>query len=39
MKTLQTLMKAMEKEGMFLKKSEVIKKPDLAKAIGKRIQI
>lgn len=39
MKTLQALMKAMEKEGMFLKKSEVIKKADLAKAIGKRIQL
>jgi flavodoxin len=39
MKTLHALMKAMEKEGMFLKKSEVIKKPDLARAIGKRVQI
>ncbi|NLZ76528.1 MAG: flavodoxin family protein [Spirochaetales bacterium] len=39
MKTLQALMKAMEKEGMFLKKSEMIKKPELAKAIGKRVRI
>jgi len=39
MKTLQVLMKAMEKEGMFLKKSEVISKVDFAKAVGKHLQI
>ncbi len=39
MKTLQTLMKAMEKEGMFLKKSEIINKVDLGRAVGKHIQI
>lgn len=39
MKTLQTLMKVMEKEGMFLKKSELITKVDFAKAVGKHIQI
>ncbi len=39
MKTLQTLMKTMEKEGMFLKKSEIINKVDLARAVGKRVQI
>ncbi len=39
MKTLQTLMKTMEKEGMFLKKSELISKVDFAKAVGKHLQI
>ncbi|MGE4453531.1 MAG: flavodoxin family protein [Sphaerochaeta sp.] len=39
MKTLQTLMKAMEKEGMFLKKSEIVNKVDLGRAVGKHIQI
>jgi len=39
MKTLQTLMKAMEKEGMFLKKSEIIAKVDMARAVGKHVQI
>jgi Ni2+-binding GTPase involved in maturation of urease and hydrogenase len=29
----------MEKEGMFLKKSEIINKVDLARAVGKRVQI
>jgi len=38
-KTLQVLMKAMEKEGMFLKKSELISKVDFAKAVGKHLQI
>jgi len=32
-------MKAMEKEGMFLKKSELISKVDFAKAVGKHLQI
>lgn len=39
MKTLQTLMRAMEKEGMYLKKSELITKPDYAKAVGKHLNI
>lgn len=39
MKTLQTLMKVMEGEGMFLKKSELIKSADLARAVGKHLQI
>lgn len=39
MKTLQALMKTMEKEGMFLKKSELINKPDFARAVGKHLQI
>ncbi|MGE4583181.1 MAG: flavodoxin family protein [Sphaerochaeta sp.] len=39
MKTLQTLMKAMEKEGMFLKKSEILSKADFARAVGKHLQI
>ncbi len=38
-KTLQNLMKAMEGEGMILKLSEVIKKPDEAMAIGKRLNV
>ncbi len=39
MKTLQSLMKTMEKEGMFLKKSEILTKVDFARAVGKHIQI
>ncbi len=39
MKTLQALMKTMEKEGMFLKKSEILTKVDFARAVGKHIQI
>jgi len=39
MKTLQTLMKTMEHEGLFLKKSEIVTKPDYARAIGKHLQI
>lgn len=39
MKTLIALMKVMEKEGMFLKKSELISKVDFAKAVGKHLQI
>ncbi len=39
MKTLQELMKTMEKEGMFLKKSEIINKNDFGRAVGKHIQI
>ncbi|MDY0304168.1 MAG: hypothetical protein RBQ65_05975 [Sphaerochaeta sp.] len=39
MKTLQALMKVMEGEGMYLKKSELIKSTDLARAVGKHLQI
>lgn len=39
MKTLQTLMRVMESEGMFLKKSELIKSADFARAVGKNLQI
>ena len=39
MKTLQSLMKTMEKEGMFLKKSEILPKEDFARAVGKHILI
>ncbi len=39
MKTLQTLMRTMEKEGMFLKKSEQLQKVDFARAVGKHLQI
>ena len=39
MKTLQTLMRAMEHEGLFLKKSEIIGKVDYARAVGKHLQI
>ncbi|WP_320129277.1 hypothetical protein [uncultured Sphaerochaeta sp.] len=39
MKTLQTLMKVMEKEGMYLKKSELIAKIDYAKAVGKHLKV
>ena len=39
MKTLQVLMRVMEKEGMFLKKSEIISKVDMARAVGKHVQI
>jgi flavodoxin len=39
MKTLQTLMKVMEGEGMFLKKSELIKSADAARAVGRHLQI
>ena len=38
-KTLQNLMKTMEREGMMLKISEVIKKPEEALAIGKRLNV
>lgn len=38
-KTLSLLMKAMEGEGMYLKYSEVIKKPDAALALGKRLNV
>ena len=38
-KTLQNLMKAMEREGMYLKLSEVIKRPDEELAIGKRLNV
>jgi menaquinone-dependent protoporphyrinogen IX oxidase len=38
-KTLQALMKVMESEGLYLKTSDIIKKEDMAIAIGKRIHI
>lgn len=38
-KTLQTLMKTMEGEGMYLKTSDVITKDTMAMAIGKRLHI
>ncbi len=38
-KTLKTLMDAMEHEGMYLKYSELITKPQDAKEIGKRLHI
>lgn len=39
MKSLQALMKIMEHEGMFLKKSEIVTKVDYARAVGKHLQI
>lgn len=39
MKTLQSLMKTMEHEGLFLKKSEIVTKVDYARAVGKHLQI
>ncbi|MDY0288395.1 MAG: hypothetical protein RBR15_06185 [Sphaerochaeta sp.] len=39
MKTLQSLMRTMEHEGLFLKKSEIITKPDHGRAVGKHLQI
>jgi menaquinone-dependent protoporphyrinogen IX oxidase len=39
MKTLQALMHVMESEGMYLKKSEIITKPDYAKAVGKHLSL
>lgn len=38
-KTLSTLMKAMEFEGMFIKYSEVLKRKEDSKEIGKRLRI
>ena len=38
-KALLNLMKAMEGEGMILKLSEIIKKPEEAMAIGKRLNV
>ena len=38
-KTLSLLMKAMEGEGMYLKFSDVLKKPDVAYALGKRLNV
>lgn len=38
-KTLQSLMKVMESEGMYLKTSDVITKDTMATAIGKRLHI
>lgn len=38
-KTLHSLMKVMESEGMYLKTSDVINKEDMAIAIGKKIHI
>ncbi len=39
MKTLQSLMRTMEHEGLFLKKSEIITKADYARAVGKHLHI
>lgn len=39
MKTLQSLMKTMESEGLFLKKSDIVAKVDYARAVGKHLQI
>lgn len=39
MKTLQAVMKTMEQEGLFLKKSEIFSKDDHARAVGKHLQI
>ncbi len=39
MKTLQALMRTMEHEGLFLKKSEIITKADYARAVGKHLLI
>ena len=38
-KALKKLMNAMEKEGMFLKFSEILSSPEEAEAIGKRLHI
>ncbi len=38
-KTLGMLMKAMESEGMYLKTSDILQKPDYARAVGKRLHI
>jgi hypothetical protein len=38
-RTLSTLMKAMEFEGMFIKYSEVLKRKEDGKEIGKRLRI
>jgi len=39
MKTLQTLMNTMEKEGLYLKVSDILAKPDQGFAVGKRLHI
>ena len=39
MKTLSTLMRMMEREGMFLKYSEILSSPEEARAIGKRLHV
>ena len=38
-KTLSTIMKTMEQEGMYLKYSEILSSPTEAEAIGKRLHI
>jgi hypothetical protein len=38
-RTLQSLMKAMEAEGMYIKNFDCIDKPQLAAAIGKRLDV
>lgn len=38
-KTLSLLMKVMEGEGMYLKYSDILKKPDSALALGKRLNV
>jgi len=39
MKTLQTLMKVMEHEGLYLKVSDIISSPQVAKAIGAKLHV
>ena len=38
-KVLSSLMKAMESEGMYLKRSDILAKADEAKAVGSRLHI
>lgn len=38
-RVLQSLMKAMEDEGMYLKLSDVLKNADMAYAVGKRLHV
>lgn len=38
-KTLSVLMKTMEAEGMYLKTSDILRKPDYARVVGKRLHI
>lgn len=38
-KVLQSLMKTMENEGMYLKLSDVLKNADMAYAVGKRLHV
>ena len=38
-KVLQSLMKTMEDEGMYLKLSDILKNADMAYAVGKRLHV